>query len=405
MHDILQAILNNVALTEIQRNQIIEQFNATQKFQDGGSLGALDTNPIQNWYVQTFYPNGYELNGVQFKYDSANPRREQSTIYYNSPESIIHELTHYTEDFNNSDNWRDSLKSYYDQLNDEKISQLGGDLNFVKRVNNDPGYFYNPIELLARLRSAKYMSQGQQYTPEFFRELRQNETKYGDNMRDLLHMYNDQNLSNLFNARKFQKGGNVQSEEAPDKVKITIGDKSYTVELADTEEELKHGLMNRKSLAEDAGMLFDFNEEGTHEMWMKNTLIPLTQIFLNEDLEVIKVVDREPNDEKLIGCPGTWYVLEVNPGSGIKVGDELDFEDKEDEEYVMKVLAPDGSVQMQLKGGERIVSRKQTKVLIKKAKRAKKAKTNGAYASLGKYMFKVLDGQDNRDPEYVNAPD
>lgn len=209
-----------------------------------------------------------------------------------------------------------------------------------------------------------------------------------------------------FNAtQKFQDGGNVQSEESPEKVKITIGNKSYTVELVDTEEEFKQGLMNRKSLAEDAGMLFDFNEEGTHEMWMKNTLIPLDQIFIDDDLNVLKVVTRKPNDETSIGCEGTWYVLEVNANSGVKKGDTLTFDDEEDGEYVMKILAPNGETQMQLKGGERIFSRKNTVSLIRKAKKAKKLKTDSAYASVGKLAFKYLDIQDNRDPEYVNAPD
>jgi bifunctional DNA-binding transcriptional regulator/antitoxin component of YhaV-PrlF toxin-antitoxin module len=62
------------------------------------------------------------------------------------------------------------------------------------------------------------------------------------------------------------------------------------------------------------------------------------------------------------------YVVELNQNSGIKVGDSLEFED--DDNIVMKVLAPDGSTQMGLQGGERIVSRKETKVLIRKAKKA-----------------------------------
>jgi len=62
------------------------------------------------------------------------------------------------------------------------------------------------------------------------------------------------------------------------------------------------------------------------------------------------------------------YVVEVNVNSGVQEGDSLEF--VEDEEVVMKVLAPDGSSQMDLVGGERIVSRKETKVLIRKAKKA-----------------------------------
>jgi hypothetical protein len=97
------------------------------------------------------------------------------------------------------------------------------------------------------------------------------------------------------------------------------------------------------------------------------------------------------------------YVVEVNVNSGVKVGDELEFED--DSEVVMKVLAPDGSSQMDLVGGERIVSRKETKVLIRKAKKAYDSQNDRDFKALGKYMFKVLKGQDGRDPEYVNGPE
>ena len=70
----------------------------------------------------------------------------------------------------------------------------------------------------------------------------------------------------------------------------------------------------------------------------------------------------------------------------------------------MKVLAPDGSTQMNLEGGERIISRKQTKILIKKAKKAKDSQSPNDFKSLGRYLFKVFKQQDNRDPEYVQNP-
>ena len=71
----------------------------------------------------------------------------------------------------------------------------------------------------------------------------------------------------------------------------------------------------------------------------------------------------------------------------------------------MKVLSPDGTVQMHLEGGERIVSRKETRVLIKKALKAAASKDDKDYKALGKYIFKVIKGQDSREPEYVNAPE
>jgi len=62
---------------------------------------------------------------------------------------------------------------------------------------------------------------------------------------------------------------------------------------------------------------------------------------------------------------------------------------------------------MNLQGGERIVSRRETKILIKKAKKAyeNKDKDYDRYCkALGKYMFKVLKKQDEREPEYVQVP-
>ena len=59
---------------------------------------------------------------------------------------------------------------------------------------------------------------------------------------------------------------------------------------------------------------------------------------------------------------------------------------------------------MDLVGGERIVSRKETKVLIRKAKKALDSHSDSDYKSLGKYIFKVFKKQDSREPEYVNSP-
>lgn len=195
-----------------------------------------------------------------------------------------------------------------------------------------------------------------------------------------------------------QKGGtNLKT------IEIKLGKKAYIVKVAETPTQLRKGLMGVTNLDEDKGMLFDFGEEGNHEMWMYNTQIPLDQIFINSDQVVTKVVTREPNDEELIGEPETLYVVELNADSGVKEGDELEFLD-DDKEYVMKVLAPDGSVQMGLKGGERIFSRANTKVLIRQAKKAYQSKTDSDYKRLGKSLFKFLSKQDSNEPEYVQVP-
>lgn len=187
-------------------------------------------------------------------------------------------------------------------------------------------------------------------------------------------------------------------------INITIGNKSYEVSEANTDEEKKKGLQWRKELPDNQGMIFYYDPPQKVEMWMKDTLIPLDIVFFNEDQIAVGIVHANPKDETLYGFDNVSFVVEVNTDSGIKIGDELNFED-DDDSTVMKVLAPDGSTQMSLFGGERIVSRRETLILIKKAKKAKNSNKDSDYKSLGRYIFKVFKNQDNRNPEYVDGPD
>lgn len=188
-------------------------------------------------------------------------------------------------------------------------------------------------------------------------------------------------------------------------MKIEIGDKEYNVEVARTEEEKVKGLQEKESLGEDEGMLFVYDEPQEIAFWMKDTAIPLDIVFMDEDGEVISVKQGQPYDETLLEEDGVMYVLEVNQNSGIQPGDELDMEDDDDDKQpVMKVLAPDGSTQMELEGGERIFSRKNTKTLIKMAKRAYSSELDKDYKALGKKVFKYLHIQDTNTPEYIDTP-
>ena len=192
---------------------------------------------------------------------------------------------------------------------------------------------------------------------------------------------------------------------------INIGDKTYKCKIAKSEEDKRQGLMYVENLPPDEGMLFVWDSEDTRQMWMKNTLIPLDMIAINDDDEVIMVYPARPKDETLIPFMSTKYILEVNQNSGIKIGDDFEIDDSDDlDKYVMKVIGSDGGTQFLLQGGERIVSRKETRVLIRKAKKAESVKKDEAAfnricKSLGKYMFKVLYGQDHRDAQYVQVPE
>lgn len=182
---------------------------------------------------------------------------------------------------------------------------------------------------------------------------------------------------------------------------IQIGNKSYDVKEARTEQQKRVGLQNVEHLPENEGMLFYFDPPEDVSFWMKDVSIPLDIIFINEDQEVIKVLQGEPFSENQMIVRDVAFVLEVNQNSGIKQGDELELENNNP---TMKVLFPDGSEQYQLWGGERIFSRKHTRVLLRKAKKASETKEDKDYKALGKYMFKCIKSQDEREPEYVQSP-
>lgn len=194
---------------------------------------------------------------------------------------------------------------------------------------------------------------------------------------------------------------------------INISDKIYLVQIAETEEERETGLSKTEKLDQDAGMLFVIPEGQSQVAFtMEDMSYDLDLIFINEDDEVYDVqYGKAGSKDPIISTSEdiVKYVLEVNPNSGIKIGDELEFtecpdcEEVEDDEVdKMYVIGPDGQPQMELVGGERIISRKETKELIRKTKQAKKSKSDLDYKKLGRYMFRILDGQNSRPEEYVN---
>lgn len=136
---------------------------------------------------------------------------------------------------------------------------------------------------------------------------------------------------------------------------------------------------------------------------MKDTLIPLDIIFIDEDLIVKAVHAGVPESEDLMTEEGINYVLELNLESGIKVGDELEFSpNSKVKSEKMAVLDENGNPQMELVGGERIFSRPNTKILIKFAKKAQATGKDNDYKALGKRVFKFLKAQDDSEPEYVS---
>ena len=199
-----------------------------------------------------------------------------------------------------------------------------------------------------------------------------------------------------------KEDSNKPSKELKD---IEIGDKSYKVEVVSSEEDMTKGLGNRKSLDKDKGMLFDFGEVQEEVTFnCEEMQFPIDIIFINDEDEVIRVAENCQPGKDLFTESNVRYVLEVNANSGITKEDELDL-DPQTKEPIMKVLAPDGSTQMELQGGERIFSRIKTRQLIKWAKRAEKTKKDSDYKHLGNIMFKEIKAQDSRPAEYVEVPE
>ena len=174
--------------------------------------GSITKSRENNTYQDAidFYKNlGYTPQNYEF-IKSSDLRTEGNKLYVNNDEDAVHELWHFI-----SKNIPDErFQEFYKDLSDSKISELGGDLKFVNRTGN-PQEFYDPSELLARLFAAKYKTQGNSYTKEFFKNARSNETKYGYNFRDLLHMYNDDNLVKLFSFKLNNEYKKDNTEKRP----------------------------------------------------------------------------------------------------------------------------------------------------------------------------------------------
>ena len=118
---------------------------------------------------------------------------------------------------------------------------------------------------------------------------------------------------------------------APDEVKLRgpWGQARFTVELADDASERAQGLMHRESLPRSAGMLFAYETPSEVSFWMRNTLIPLDLLFVDETGQVNHIhSEAQPLDETLIPSNGkALAVLEINGGLaaqyGITVGSEM----------------------------------------------------------------------------------
>jgi uncharacterized membrane protein (UPF0127 family) len=105
-------------------------------------------------------------------------------------------------------------------------------------------------------------------------------------------------------------------------LRTASGDHSFNIEVMVTNQERALGLMFRRSLPENSGMLFIYDPPQPATMGMKNTLIPLDMVFISADARVHRIESNaEPFSETLIPSDGDVVgVLELNGGEAGKIG-------------------------------------------------------------------------------------
>jgi uncharacterized membrane protein (UPF0127 family) len=114
------------------------------------------------------------------------------------------------------------------------------------------------------------------------------------------------------------------------KIPVYFNNQEVWVEVAKTAEDRARGLMGRKDLGEDQGMLFVFETEGYHNFWMKNTLIPLSIAFMDREGKILRITDMKPLTLESHGPPEpVLFALEMKKGwfdaRGIRVGHVMRF--------------------------------------------------------------------------------
>jgi hypothetical protein len=121
-------------------------------------------------------------------------------------------------------------------------------------------------------------------------------------------------------------GADCQSRKGDDQwplptTKMQIGNKTFTLEVADTRSTKEYGLMHRDSMPADHGMIFVFSDEAERRFWMHNTRIPLDIIYVNAAGKVVSVKQMKPYDESGVLSDGpAQYAIELNKDAASAAG-------------------------------------------------------------------------------------
>lgn len=241
---------------------------------------------------------------------------------------------------------------------------------------------------------------------------------------EMLSEYLEANNVEIPKISAFGEGGQFESDL--DIVNVKIGNKTYKLLYLLSEEQKETGLKNVQDMESDEGALFDYSDNPQEHLsfWMKDTTIGLKVLFINKDGVVISVHTGKPLSEDLMTeeSEPVYWVIEINDSEDVTQGTytnlalrkesdaEVEEEESDEDEHPeikvknLYIYGSDGQVQATLQGGERIFSRKATKTIIRKAKRAYLSHLDKDYKSLGRYVFNEIKAQDNRPAEYVDSP-
>jgi uncharacterized protein len=137
-----------------------------------------------------------------------------------------------------------------------------------------------------------------------------------------------QTVFNFFLSVSISNLAYAYSDNRLPKVSIEINGKVFLLEVAASTKDRQRGLMYRRSLNENEGMLFIYPSSSNNRIWMKNTLIPLTVIWVDQFSEVLTVKKLAPCDQTI--CPVfsshglSSFIIELNGGAHhISPGDKI----------------------------------------------------------------------------------
>lgn len=132
-----------------------------------------------------------------------------------------------------------------------------------------------------------------------------------------------------FHNNKLNSTPSLEVEKDEGKIEIKMGGKLFKVAYADDALERQLGLMYRRKMCENCGMLFKFDNVRTGSIWMKNTYIPLDLAYITAAGEIVDIKALTPHDLTPVKSSSpVLYALEMNQGwfakQGLKVGDKIE---------------------------------------------------------------------------------